>query len=219
MFSPLKLPGSPIQFHPVSLPGNPPRKGLLLNRKFTSICDAPAWLKNVCIRTLGLPTLMPDCPPSPKMLTKPLPFLPLMPWVPLSCVPPIRSLSGFWTLTDRLWYWSVPSPLFIDEIVVGTFESQLLQSIRLFPVSPRPAHWLCTSLNDPFILQTPPSSPLKRMFGLNGVAAIACWSGCRLTPCVSMVMSVKFTPASSERWTARPFERPPISEYCIELPM
>src|SRR5206468_12147036 len=119
----------------------------------------------------------------------------------------MMSLSGFCTLTERLWYCSVPRFLFIVEIVVGTLESQLLQSIRSLPVNPRDAHWLETSVNEPFSLQMPPSSALKTMFGLNGVAAIACWSGCRLTPLVSIVMSVKLTPASSERCTARPFDR------------
>src|SRR5438552_18896320 len=127
MFSPLKLPGSPIQFHPVSLPGKPKRKGLLLNRKFTSICDSPRALKNVCIRISELPTLTPDWPPSPKMLTNQL-FGPklsgLEACVPLSCVPPMMSLAVF-MLTDRLWYWSVSSPAFIDVIDVGIFESQL----------------------------------------------------------------------------------------------
>src|SRR4029077_12751334 len=137
----------------------------------------------------------------------------------LSCVPPIMSFSAFWTLTDRLWNWRVSMFLFIEEIVVGTFESQLLQSIRLLPVNPRDAHSLCTSLNDPYNLQIPPSLPIKTMFGLNGVAAIACWSGCRLTPVVSIVMSVKFTPASSERWIARPLERLPISEYFMAPPI
>src|SRR5438477_47775 len=45
MFSPLRLPGSPIQLQPSSLivVGWVPRK-------FTSICDSPGALKNVCIR-------------------------------------------------------------------------------------------------------------------------------------------------------------------------
>src|SRR6266513_2083157 len=179
--------------------------------KFTS-GDA---LKKVWKRMLELNGLVPDWPPSPKIVTKALP-LPLMAWVPLSCVPPNRSLSGFCTLTERLWYCSVPRLLFIVEIVVGTFESQLLQSVRLAPERLRLAHWLCTSLNEPSSLQIPPSLAMKTMSGLNGVDAIACWSGCRLTPCVSMVMSVKLTPASSERWIARPFDRLPSSLYCID---
>ena len=77
-------------------------------------------------------------------------------------------------MTDRLWYWSVPSPWFNDEIVVGTFDSQLVQSMRLFPDIGRDEHWLDTSVNDPFNLQTPPSLAMNTMLGLSGVAAIAC---------------------------------------------
>src|SRR5438067_294603 len=128
----------------------------------------------------GLNGLMPDWPPSPKMVTKAFP-LPLMAWVPLSCVPPKRSLSGFCTLTDRLWYCSVPRPLFIVEIIVGTFESQLVQSVRFAPARGSPvegsirlAHWLETSLKEPFRRQIPPSFAMKTMSGLNGVDAIEC---------------------------------------------
>src|SRR5207253_3617092 len=82
-------------------------------------------LKNVCIRISGLPTLTPDWPPSPKTVTNQL--LGLKPvgleaCVPLSWVPPMMSFAVF-TLTDRLWYWSVSSPAFIDVIVAGTFDS------------------------------------------------------------------------------------------------
>src|SRR5438034_8014711 len=216
MFSLLKLPGSPIQLHPSSLVvfGWVPRK-------FTSICDAPCWLKNVCIRVSGWPTLTPDWPPSPKMLTNQL-FGVKLPGleacVPLSCVPPMMSLAVF-TLTDRLWYCSVSSPPFIVEIVVGTWLSQFVQSVRFAPGRLRDAQSPEPFVNEPFSLHKPPSFAMKTMSGLNGVEAIACWSGCRLTPWVSMVMSVKFTPASTERWIARPFDRPPISEYCIAPPM
>src|SRR5437588_1098383 len=120
MFSPLKLPGSPIQLHPSSLV-----VFRWVPRKFTSICDAPCWLKNVCIRVSGWPTLTPDWPPSPKTVTNQLFGLKpvgLEACVPLSCVPPMMSFAVF-TLTDRLWYWSVSSPAFIDVIVAGTFES------------------------------------------------------------------------------------------------
>ncbi len=65
-------------------------------------------------------------------------------------------------------------PVFIVEIVVGTLDSQLLQSIRSLPDKPRDADSLCTSLNDPSNLHIPPSLPITTMFGLNGVAAIAC---------------------------------------------
>ena len=181
--------------------------------------------KNVCMRALGLPTSIPDWPPSPKMVTNQLPLpWPLKAWVPLSCVPPMMSPSGFCTFSDRLWNWTVPRPLFSDVIVVGTFDNQLEQSIRSLPERPRDEHWLETFENEPFSLHRPPSFAMKTMFGLNGAAAIACWSGCRLTPCVSIVMSVKSTPAFSERWTARPFDRrgrppPGSSPYCITPPM
>src|SRR5713101_8849516 len=140
---------------------------------------------------------MPDWPPSPKIVTNQLPELKAC--VPLSCVPPMMSLNGLFTLTDRLWYWRVPSPRFIVVIAFGTFDSQFWQSVRSSPEIPRDEHWLDTLENEPFSLQRPPSLPMKTLFGSNGVVAIACWSGCRLTPWVSMVMSVKFTPASAER--------------------
>src|SRR4029077_9524101 len=119
--------------------------------------------------------LMPEFPPSPKTVTNQLGLRALSKaWVPLSCVPPMIWLSGFCTFRERLWYWSVARPAFIEVIVVGTFDSQLLQSIRLFPVSPRDPHWLWTSLNEPSRRHMPPSFAIKTIFGLNGVAAIAC---------------------------------------------
>src|SRR5690349_16340238 len=124
---------------------------------------------------------MPDCPPSPKMVTNqfalpwPLPLLLLVKaCVPLSWVPPMMSLSGSCALRERLWNCSVPSPRFIEEIVVGTFDSQLVQSMRLFPESPRPEHWLETLENVPFSLHSPPSFAMKTMFGSSGVVVIAC---------------------------------------------
>src|SRR5436190_13710282 len=122
--------------------------------------------------------LMPPFPPSPKKVTNQLGLGVLSPppkaWVPLSCVPPMIWLSGFCIFRERLWNWSVARPAFIEVIVVGTFDSQLLQSIRLFPVIPRDAHWLWTSVNEPSNRQTPPSFAINTIFGLNGVAAIAC---------------------------------------------
>src|SRR5437588_4444954 len=202
-----KKSGSPIQSHPFEL----------VPWKFTS-GDAE---KNVWNRLFASNAFTPDCPPSPKMVTNQglFTFSELNACVPLSCVPPMMSASGSCELTERLWNWSVPRLLFSVEIVVGTFESQFWQSVRSSPVSPRDEHWLETFENEPLSLQTPPSFAMKTLFGSNGVAAIACWSGCRLTPCVSIVMSVKLTPASSDRWMARPFDRPPSSLYCIELPM
>src|SRR5439155_4221655 len=127
MFSPLRLPGSPIQLQPSSLivVGWVPRK-------FTSICDSPRALKNVCIRVSEWPTLTPDWPPSPKTVTNQLFGLKpvgLEACVPLSCVPPMMSLAVC-TLTDRLWYASVSRPAFIDVIEFGTLESQAWQSSR-----------------------------------------------------------------------------------------
>jgi hypothetical protein len=58
----------------------------------------------------------------------------------------------------------------------------------------RDEHWLETSVNDPFNLHMPPSFAMKTTFGLSGVVAIVCWSGCRLTTCVPIVMSVKCAP-------------------------
>ena len=97
---------------------------------------SPFGEKNVCIRIFGLATLMPDWPPSPKMVTDQfLPFV--VACVPLSCVPPWTSF-GLLALEDRLWNWSVESPSFSDVIVFGVFDSQLWQSVRSAPVSPRP---------------------------------------------------------------------------------
>lgn len=102
---------------------------------------------NVCIRTFGLPMSTPDCLPSPKMVTNqfefpwPLPLLLLLKeWVLLSWVPLMMSLRGFCMLTERLGYWSVPSPRFSEEIVAGTLDSQFVQSMRLFPTRPREPH-------------------------------------------------------------------------------
>src|SRR4029077_21131416 len=100
---------------------------------------SPTGPKKVCIRTLGLATLMPDCPPSPKMVTN-QPLLLLKACVPLSCVPPMISLRGACALTERLWNWSVATPLFSDEIFVGTFDNQRWQSTRSAPERPRDEH-------------------------------------------------------------------------------
>src|SRR5713101_5481463 len=165
--------------------------------------------------------LIPDWPPSPKTETDQLPELKAC--VPLSCVPPSRSLSGSAGLSDTLWYWSVPSPWLSVLMEVGIFDSHMWQSVRSVPVRPRVSHWLEAFVNEPLSLQTPPSFAMKTLFGLNGVAAIPCWSGWRLRLCwASIVMSVKSTPASCERWTARPFDgrlAVKISLYCIAPPM
>jgi hypothetical protein len=152
-------------------------------------------------------------------------FLPfVVAWVPLSWVPPWMSF-GLLALVDKLWNCSMLSPSFRDVIVFGVFDSQLAQSARSAPVSPRPAHCADESTNEPSRRRMPPSFPMKTTSPLNGTRAIACWSGCRLTPFESIVMTVKFVPSSSERWIARPFERngigspPKISSYCIAPPM
>src|SRR5438034_10657858 len=110
----------------------------------------------------ALNLLIPDWPPSPNTETDQLPFLKAC--VPLSCVPPSRSCSGFAGLSDRLWYWSVPSPLFSEVIEVGIFSSHIRQSILSAPVRQRALHWIEAFVNEPFSLQTPPSSALKTMY-------------------------------------------------------
>src|SRR5581483_10993520 len=95
--------------------------------KFTS----PFGEKNVCIVIFGFAALKPDWPPSPKMVTDH--FLALeVACVPLSWVPP-RISFGFFGFSDRLWNCSVCSPSLSDEIVCGTFDSQLWQSVRSAP--------------------------------------------------------------------------------------
>ena len=82
----------------------------------------------MCIRIFEFATLMPDWPPSPKMVTDHfLPFV--VACVPLSCVPPWMSFALL-ALEDRLWNWSVERPSFSDVIVFGIFDSQLVQSVR-----------------------------------------------------------------------------------------
>src|SRR5260370_7989236 len=164
--------GAPSQSHPNSA----------VPWKFTSTCDSPGALKNVCIRALGLPTLIPDCPPSPKIVTNQLSgvkFAGLEACVPLSCVPPMMSWSGFCTLTDRLWNWSVPSPLFSVAIVVGTAESQCWQSGSSAPVRLRVLHLLDTSVNPSLeelpSLHTPHSSLMNPLIVLHSVFPIHLW--------------------------------------------
>src|SRR4029077_4341000 len=98
-------------------------------------------------------TLMPDWPPSPKMVTDHfLPFV--VACVPLSWVPPWMSF-GLLALEDRLWNWSVERPSFSDVIVFGTFASHFWQSVRSAPASPRPAHCADESTNEPSSRQRP----------------------------------------------------------------
>ena len=126
---------SETQFHPVSLPGHVgQRKGLLLNRKFMSIWAS----KNVWKRFSELEKLIPDWPPSPKIVTNQLPLLRAC--VPLSCVPPMISSLAVATYFDRLWNWSVSSPLLSEVIEVGMAESQCWQSVKSAPVKPRLLH-------------------------------------------------------------------------------
>src|SRR4029078_8219622 len=147
----------------------------LLPWKLTS----PFGEKNVCIRIFGLATLMPDWPPSPKMVTDHfLPFV--VACVPLSWVPPSMSL-GLLALVDRLWNWSVERPSFSDVIVFGIFDRQLWQSARSAPargiavVSPiREQPPPEASTNEPPSRKMPPSFPMKTTSLLNGTPAIAC---------------------------------------------
>ena len=95
----------------------------------------------------GLNALIPDWPPSPKTVTNQLP--PLKAWVPLSCVPPSKSFRGLAGLSERLWYWSVPSPSFSEVIEVGIFSNQAKQSVLSAPVRPRVLHWVDAFVNEP----------------------------------------------------------------------
>src|SRR6266852_6493085 len=152
-------------------------------------------------------TSMPERPPSPLMVSNQLASLPRYDNVPLSWVPPSRSFA-FCGLTDRLWNCSVASPPLIAVRLVGMAESHCWQSARSAPVTPRPAQTPELSVNVPPVRNTPPSLPMKAISGLLGAYAKTCWSGCNQSggDWASSVMSVKVTPPSVDRMTARPFE-------------
>ena len=56
---------------------------------------------------------------------------------------------------------------------------ELLTAIKSAPLRPRPSQRLEMSVNVPFDRIRPPSDPSKNWFGLFGLKANACWSGCR----------------------------------------
>src|SRR4029079_5660459 len=126
---------------------------------------SPFGEKNVCIRIFGLATLMPDWPPSAKIVTDHfLPFV--VACVPLSCVPPWMSF-GLLALVDRLWNWSVERPSLSDVIVFGIFDSQCWQSVRSAPVSgpvssTREEHPADAATNEPSTRQRPPPFALEQ---------------------------------------------------------
>jgi hypothetical protein len=84
---------------------------------------------------------------------------------------------------------------------VGIAASEVWQSVSSVGVSPRVAHWADASTYCPLTRTTPPSHPRNAMSGLFPAKAIACWSGCIPSggDWVSLVMSVKLTPALVER--------------------
>src|SRR5512139_1537301 len=100
----------------------------------------------------------PDWPPSPIIVFSHLTGLPVDSHVPLSCVPPWTSftLNGF---TDRLWNWSVDSPLFMLSSFDGIAESICLQRSSAAPVKPLfgSSHQEERSTNSPLERITPPS--------------------------------------------------------------
>src|SRR5215203_4436992 len=150
---------------------------------------------------------MPDWPPSPPTDSN-HEDVPLFHQVPLSCVPPCRS-SALFGLRDRLWNWIVARPSFSGVSFDGTADSPLWQSVRSAPESPRLLQRAERLTKEPLVRMTPPSEPMNAMSGLFEANAIACWSGCipRAGLAPSSVMSVNETPASVERWIARPLDR------------
>src|SRR5512136_148595 len=130
--------------------------------------------------------------------------------VPLSCVPPWRTftLNG---LTERLWNWSVGSPLFRLSSLDGIAESICRHRSSDAPLSPRlgSSHHDDRLTSSPLERITPPSLVSMNWNGLPGTVTIECWSGCSPLGCngsaPSKVMSVPLTPASVERTTPRLF--------------
>src|ERR1700724_3172233 len=179
---------------------------------------------------LGLPTSVPERPPSPPTDSNQLFGEPLQAHVPLSCVPPITSLRGLCGLIDTCWYCRVARPAFKLKIWVGIAFSHIWQSARSAPAFFRlgSEQLLEVSAKCPLVRTTPPSDPRNAMSGFDEANTIACWSGCMPSggDCVSLVISVKLAPPSTERWMVRPFDglgapmAPcPISSYCIWPPI
>src|ERR1700716_605138 len=152
---------------------------------------------------LGLPTSVPDRPPSPPTDSNQLLAEPLQAHVPLSWVPPITSLRGLCGLIETCWYCRVARPALRLKIRVGIPVSHIWQSARLAPVFFRfgSLQVLEVSANWPLVRTTPPSDPRKAMSGLDDAKTIACWSGCMPSggDWMSLVMSVKLSPPLTER--------------------
>ena len=92
-------------------------------------------------------------------------------------------------------------------LLVGTADSSRRQRVSSAAVSPRPAHLALSSTNGPDALTMPPSEPEKNICPSEpGTNTSAWWSGCSPfgSAALSLVMSVKLTPLSVERTTARP---------------
>src|SRR6266542_3729897 len=152
--------------------------------------------------------------------------------VPLSCVPPCRCFASS-AATDRLWNWSVESPLFMLYRYDGTADSSCWQSVRPEPVRPRSVHCDEMSANSPLERISPPSVP-KIAALVPGISTMACESGCwpfgatafgwQQLPAgvgfvvASHVMSVNDAPASVERMNARPFVVNPYEPYEYDPP-
>src|SRR4051812_35906096 len=179
--------------------------GMMTHHAGSPFRELPSFAcpKKVLKRMAGLLELKPDCPPSPQIVIGHTTPEPPVSQVPLSCVPPWM-FFGSVGLTEKLWNWSVDSPLFRLVSFPGTRDSSCWQSARLAPVSPRVAHSAEVSTNSPLERTRPPSEPKKATFGFDGTVTIACWSGCIpfgnpfASAVASRVTSEKLTPASVE---------------------
>src|SRR5262245_3321545 len=96
--------------------------------------------------------------------------------VPLSCVPPWMcfGLSG---ATERLWNWSVESPLLRVKRCEGTADSNCWHVARLIGPRGRLLHCGEMSENVPLDRTSPPSEPKMAPF-VPGISTIAWLSGC-----------------------------------------
>src|SRR5215510_10717006 len=96
---------------------------------------------------------------------------PVVSSVPLSCVPPWTcfGLSG---ATERLWNWSVESPLFRLKSFEGTADSNCRHVARLKGLRGRLLHCGEMSENVPLDRTSPPSEP-KIAESVPGISTIA----------------------------------------------
>src|SRR5579884_1229561 len=113
------------------------------------------------MRIFGLPTSITDCPPSPPTVSSQVPGTEVVENVPLSCVPPIRSLRGFCGLYVTLWNWMVDRPAFKLKMRVGIADNHAWQSVRSVPLNPRLLQSLEESVKAPLVRTRPPSEPVK----------------------------------------------------------